>query len=285
MRVTVIISFLFVALSFVACKKTDYAAEVKRLEAAVASDPKAENSAALIKAYQDFVQNTPNDPQNRAYLSKVADLEVKAGNIDAAVKALSQSIKSNFDAEKSKTQVLQLASILGEKKDAKAAAPSFLAAFSDPAQLKTMGPQLIATSRTKSFDTTTQRLDKAAAANYVNVTELYAHAFPKEASNAEQLFKVAEIANILGKHDRALAIYNTILADYPNYEKMPQAMFLKGYTLDTHMKKFNDAKLAYEAFLAKYPEDNFAESTKFLIKNLGKPDAEIIEGFTKQGKK
>jgi TolA-binding protein len=37
--------------------------------------------------------------------------------------------------------------------------------------------------------------------------------------------------------------------------------------------------VAYEAFLKKYPNDDFADDAQFLLKNLGKSPEEIIKGF------
>jgi len=59
-------------------------------------------------------------------------------------------------------------------------------------------------------------------------------------------------------------------------------MFLKAFTLDSEMQQFDKAKALYEEFIAKHPQDEFADDTKFLLENLGKSDEEIIKQFEEQ---
>ena len=59
-------------------------------------------------------------------------------------------------------------------------------------------------------------------------------------------------------------------------------MFLKAFTYDNDLKKVEEARVLYNEFLKKYPNDEFADDTKFLLENLGKDDEEIINSFGKQ---
>ena len=52
-------------------------------------------------------------------------------------------------------------------------------------------------------------------------------------------------------------------------------MFLKAFTFDNDLKDYENARKYYEEFLAKYPNNEFAESAKFLLDNLGKSDEEL----------
>ena len=75
------------------------------------------------------------------------------------------------------------------------------------------------------------------------------------------------------------AIYDAIYTQYPQYEKAAQALFLKAFTYDNDLKDKGTAKALYEEFLQKFPNDDFADDTQFLLKNLGKNDEEIIKSF------
>ena len=48
---------------------------------------------------------------------------------------------------------------------------------------------------------------------------------------------------------------------------------------DNDMKQIDQARSIYESFLEKYPNDEVADDTQFLLNNLGKSDDEIIKGF------
>ncbi|MEN0006956.1 MAG: tetratricopeptide repeat protein, partial [Bacteroidota bacterium] len=75
------------------------------------------------------------------------------------------------------------------------------------------------------------------------------------------------------------AIYDQIYENYPDYEKAPQSLFLKAFTQDNDLKRPDEARKLYEEFLERYPEDDFADDTQFLLENLGKDDEEIIKSF------
>ena len=54
------------------------------------------------------------------------------------------------------------------------------------------------------------------------------------------------------------------------------------FTLDNDLQRHEEAKELYESFLEKYPDDDFADDTQFLLQNLGKTDEEIIQSFEGQ---
>lgn len=110
----------------------------------------------------------------------------------------------------------------------------------------------------------------------------YADAFPTDSNSVKYLTKAGETARLLKNYDRAFAIFDKIMKDYPQSKEAPAAMFMKAFTLDNDLKKLDEAKAVYEAFLQKYPNDEFADDAQFLLKNLGKSPEEIIKGFEKK---
>ncbi len=100
-----------------------------------------------------------------------------------------------------------------------------------------------------------------------------------EKMKVDYLLRAGEMASLINQHTKSLGYYEKILAEYPDHPKAATAMFMKGYTLDDKLNKLDDAKAVYEAFLQKYPENDFADDTVFLLENLGKSEEEIIKQF------
>lgn len=112
-----------------------------------------------------------------------------------------------------------------------------------------------------------------------NAFTLYADAFPMDSLSAAYLAKASETARVLRQFDKALELCDKIVKAYPNSKEEANALFMKAFTLDNDLKRLDEAKLAYEAFLKKYPNDDFADDAQFLLNNLGKSPEEIIKGF------
>ena len=129
------------------------------------------------------------------------------------------------------------------------------------------------------YDEQSHSLDRRKAAQYVTGCEVFAMVNPKDPKSPELLLKAAEMARTLRNYPKALSIYDWVYTKFQDYPKVGQALFLKGFTLDNDMKKYDLARPVYEAFLAKHPNDVFAKDTKFLLDNLGKSDNEIINNF------
>ena len=111
----------------------------------------------------------------------------------------------------------------------------------------------------------------------------YAAAFPTDSISVKYLSKAGETARLLRQFDKAFEIFDKIEKNYPQSKAAASAMFMKAFTLDNDLKKYDEAKLAYEAFLKKFPNDEFADDAQFLLKNLGKSPEEIIKGFEQKG--
>ena len=116
-----------------------------------------------------------------------------------------------------------------------------------------------------------------------NALVQYADAFPEDSLSAGYLSRAGETARALQQFDKVLEISEKIQQNFPNSREAAGAMFMKAFTLDNDLKRFDEAKLAYEAFLKKYPNDEFADDAQFLLNNLGKTPEEIIKGFESKG--
>ncbi|MBK7870422.1 MAG: tetratricopeptide repeat protein [Saprospiraceae bacterium] len=92
------------------------------------------------------------------------------------------------------------------------------------------------------------------------------------------------MAGAIRDYEKALAFLAKINTDYPDYKRAPQALFMRAFTLDAELKRYNEAKVLYQEFLKKYPNDELAESAQFSLKNLGKSEEEIVQGFIEKQK-
>lgn len=123
------------------------------------------------------------------------------------------------------------------------------------------------------------KLSPTKVQEYIDLVEKYVKKSPDSPDSPEYLRKAAELATSQKMTTQAMTFYDKILSSYPDYPKYSQTLFLKAFTLENEIKDLEGAKKLYEDFLQRYPNDEFADDAQFLLKNLGKSDEEIIQGF------
>ena len=63
--------------------------------------------------------------------------------------------------------------------------------------------------------------------------------------------------------------------DYPDFEDVPMCYFLKGNSLELN-SQIEEAKAAYEEFLAKYPDHYMADQTRKMLPHVGSSNEEML---------
>ena len=144
------------------------------------------------------------------------------------------------------------------------------------AEIKTMEDEL--------FSDESKMIDRTQADELIGLYVAYADEFPEDTEAAEYLFKAGDMAMNLNMPRKAVQVFDRILTDYPDFEKTPQCLFLKGYVYENNLGDLQTAKMIYEEFLEKYPDDEFADDAEVSIKNLGKTPEELIKEFEEQAK-
>ncbi|MEM1122928.1 MAG: hypothetical protein AAGJ18_20960, partial [Bacteroidota bacterium] len=96
------------------------------------------------------------------------------------------------------------------------------------------------------YDDKTHRVDYEAANDYIRVCELYALVRPQDGKSPEYLHKAGETARSMRAFPKAVALYDWIYNQYPNFEKSAQALFLKAFTYDNELGDKETAKMLYE---------------------------------------
>lgn len=284
--------FILLVLLVAACG-SEPSSEIERLELELKENPTPETGQALIKAYEDAIAESNNPEAQAELLYRAAEAEISLNRFPAAAELLFRSLKAYPQTNQAPKNALLLGSIYEDKmKDAEMGQTVYqilVQAYPESPEIAQANPRIpsdagLVTTRIeemgkKIFGETDGKIDFRLANNYINACEMYASVLPSSDQSPELLYKGAEIARTIRSFPRALEMYESLEQNYPNYEKVPLSMFLRAFTLDNDLKRFDDARGLYEGFLAKYPDHEFAEPAKFLLENLGKDDSEIIQSF------
>lgn len=109
----------------------------------------------------------------------------------------------------------------------------------------------------------------------------YAKDNPTDSLSPEYLYKALEIHIQTGNAAQALSIISA-LERYSDSDKTPIALFLRGFILETSLNDQKGAKVAYQEFIDKYPNNDFVDDAQNAINNMGKTPEELIQEFEKQ---
>lgn len=235
--------------TFFACSPPEPKDELTLMEESFYQQPDKDKGLALVMAYEarlDTMKEASDEKIN--LLSKTATVYFRMGS--------HEGLQSNF------------ARLLQEFPNAPKAAQA--------------AHNILDTLLYNITDTTTQRLVPNVAKQYIALTEIYAKAKPDAPESPEQLYKAGEIARSIGAYQQALRIYATIEGYFPQYEKAPKALFMQGFTYAEDLGDEEKAREFYEAFIAKYPNDDFVDDAQILLETLGKTDEEIFQQLEKK---
>lgn len=124
--------------------------------------------------------------------------------------------------------------------------------------------------------------DKSKAIELVDMYVAYADNYPEDSMAAEYLFKGAEFCLSMELGQRSIDLYDRVILEYPDFRKAPECLFLKGYVYENYLGNLEEARMIYELFLQKYPDNDFADDARISIENLGKSPEELIKQFEEQ---
>ena len=99
------------------------------------------------------------------------------------------------------------------------------------------------------------------------LTQLYvdfADKYPKDSLSPQYLMKAADVQSNVLHTERAVELFDRIIQDYPDFDEVPMCYFLKGNALELN-SQMDEAKAAYEEFLAKYPDHYMADQTRKML--------------------
>ncbi len=291
------ISYLFIiALIIISCRSEQQKqqAAIARMEKSLEKELTADKAEGLLNLYEAYrVAHPEDDAQNATYLYKEAELRSKLGQAEKAADMLLAGLKDYRETAQAQNLALLLASLYEEKLEAYPPARTIyqigveLFPENDTFKKKLSSnwkpfEKRMQELRKQVFNESTGRVDVGAAQDFILSAEVYAVLLPKDVQTPQLLFQAGDVAGATRDYEQSLALFERINEEYPDFEKGSQVLFMRAFTLDAELRRFEEAKLLYEAFLDKYPNDELAESAKFSLANLGKSEEEIIQGFMKK---
>lgn len=100
------------------------------------------------------------------------------------------------------------------------------------------------------------------------------------------LMKAGQVATSVMNVKKAQSLFETCIANFPNYKNRGAVMFLLAQLYDESMMLNNEteAKKLYERIIKEYPNSVWENQARAAIHNLGKSDAELIDEFMKKDK-
>ena len=230
------------------CNSGGPSSDLEKLETAFQQDASSETGQQLVAAYEAKLQNTTAPEEQISLLQKSATTYFKMG--------ASEGLHTNF------TKLVQdFENTPAAITAAKGVMDTLLYAITDPS---------------------TGRLKPVVAQQYISLTEVYAKSRPNAPESPDQLYKSGEIARSIGDFQKALSIYSTVENYFPQYEKASKALFMQAFTYAEDLNNEEEARRLYEAFIEKYPEDDFVDDAQILLSTLGKTDDEIFQALEKE---
>lgn len=108
--------------------------------------------------------------------------------------------------------------------------------------------------------------------NYVN----FSSRFPEDSLAPVFWHRAAQVAANIHRPDLAVVYLDTIINNYAGYQQLAECYFYKGFVLENVAQDMDNAKIAYQTFVDKYPNDPLANDAKVLIENLGLSPEELL---------
>jgi len=252
------------------------------------SDPTSENFAAYYSEVNNFLQNNKTKTSVvHPVLERAADFSLKHKRYSQAAGYLTPLVRTADDNGKYVLSLSKIMNTLNKEHAAKILYKSYKnnnPNGDNDSQMDAIisDVQDVDVYLDTIFNRVLQNPDEVGlnrnnALKFVDCAEAYALANRDSESSPERLYKASEVARSIQTLPKALSIYDWILEDYPNYEKAPTVLFLKGFIIENNVDNDSLAKSIYDQFLVTYPDHELASSVKFLIENLGKSDEEILD--------
>ena len=110
------------------------------------------------------------------------------------------------------------------------------------------------------------------------LTELYvafADKYPSDSLSPQYLMKAADMQSNVLHTERAVALFDRVINEYPDFDEVPMCYFLKGNALELN-SQIEEAKAAYEEFISKYPDHYMADQTRIMLPRLGMSPEEML---------
>lgn len=289
--------FLFTLVIFLACNNqsssdSDSSGTIKSLEKSVEKAPNGDNISKLLAAYNQIIfdKSTSRD-ELKSTLDKAYNLTLKQKWEKELIGFTSTYLKEFPSDAGNEQKIIRLIKAMENRSQqvtVNALKVSFIEAFPESSYRDS-----IVTTLDTSIQNADQYLQYMAARieenpgqsglnivnsrEYVNAAEASALVLPAKEETPNYLFFAAEVSRNIKTFDKTLYLYDWIIDKYPDYQRAPSALFLKGFILENDLNDMEKAREVYRTFVEKYPSHDLADDVQFLLDNLGKSNEEILE--------
>jgi len=295
------ISAIFFLLAFILACKGAQSPEEKAVDAQTEiyeSNPTDSSAQALVQAISKYIEvHGTKDSTSARYILRSAQLSTKHQQWQQALgyyKIYLVEYPDRPDIPQRLVELIEIMDKLQKPELNQVLYRSFTERFKDNPKAaefesKITNKEISTDSLLKQiglsmFNDSIYRLNEEMARLYVDASEVAVMSNPNMTKAAEYLHRAAETARTLRNIPKAITIYDWIIEKYPNDKRGATSLFLKAFTFDNDLKDFVNAKKYYEEFLAKYPNNEFTESAKFLLENLGKSEEELKQILEQKSK-
>lgn len=300
MKKTILI-FIPIILFLFSCQtdNSPLSAELVSLEKEVDATPTPENIKKLVNQYKSYIQANPDDSEWNGRLSyRAASRSLQTNNISGAVKMLDDAIKNYSSSSATPNNLYLLAETYKNKFKQTAIADNYYQAlaegfpnseYASKAKEKSTSKkslaELAAEAKTALFaDTTQVRINPRKAKNLIDIYKLYTSVLPNDPKTPQYLYETYDIANSVRMYRDAAHASEKLYTQYSDYEKAPTAMFLTAFIYENNLNDLEKAESIYKDFIAKYPNDDFANDAQVALENLGTPADEMLKNIQEKNK-
>lgn len=293
--------FVLLVLALASCKqdKDEELARLDQFEQELDLQPSEDRARAYLKELTIFISNHFTEKEKiQPFLVKGAEVAKTYGFLDQTSNFLLPLLRSNITPDQRSKYLMDLGDIMININKVHASNVIYkelLKNNPDNPEVKRRSILIDSVARSTEdyvkllFDNILVNPDdiginKSAAMKFVDAAEALALSAPADNKVPDYLYKAAEVARSMRTMPKAMSIYDWILEDYPNFEKAPTVLFIKGFIMEQDFKKIEEAKAIYSQFIEKYPDHQMASSAKFLLDNLGKSEEDILTDIESKNK-
>jgi outer membrane assembly lipoprotein YfiO len=101
--------------------------------------------------------------------------------------------------------------------------------------------------------------------------------YPRHALAPKALRQMAMISQQRGEMQKAIEQYQRLLREYPESDQGDEAQFMIAFIYDESLRDYEQARVAYQAFIDRYPDSELAASAQRLLANIGRAPEEWVE--------
>lgn len=120
--------------------------------------------------------------------------------------------------------------------------------------------------------------DAEKAEKLIDLYSGYIKSFPKDTLCPEYLFRAANYSAGINQAQKGIELLKQLNDSYPESARAGEAAFMQGFFYENYLNDLKNAGIAYEQFIAKYPDHYMADDAAQMLKYLGNPE-QMLKDF------